>query len=98
MSEVVQVPQELKADLKQAGSYSWDVYCRTALLLMETHCLYQKVIGNKKKELKWGGEGEEGKKRLNNTMAKTKSTDRGAHGASAGTTKAVCSPLPSPAQ
>lgn len=63
-----------------------------------TLSLCQKVTGNKKKELKWGGEGEEGKKRLNNTMAKNKSSDRGRHTASAGTTKVVRSPLPSPAQ
>lgn len=60
-----------------------------------TLSLYQKVIGNKKKDLKWG---REGKKRLNNTMAKTKSSDRGARTASAGTTKAVRLPLPSLAQ
>ena len=57
--------------------------------------MYQKVIDNKKKKWKWGREGEEGKKRLNNTMAKTKSSKRGAHAASAGTTGLL---LPPPAQ
>lgn len=76
MSEAVQVPCELKADLRQA----WVLLM--GCLLQNCNppygnplSLYQKVTGNKKKKWKWGRERGEGKKRLNNTMAKTKSSN-----------------------